>query len=75
MGTPPEAAKDGTKAAGRGANFECLLSQTPIGGDYIKAEGKAGRMDARLMAVVAEGVRGRVYLAPTEVHEAIAQEA
>jgi len=75
IGTPTEAAKAGTKAAGRGANFACVLSQTPIGGDYIKAEGKAGRMSARLMAIVAEGVRGRVYLTPTEEHEAIAQEA
>ena len=40
------------------------MSGTPIAGDYIKAEGKAGRMGARLMAIVAEGERGRVYLAP-----------
>ena len=39
------------------------MSGTPISGDYIKAEGKAGRMGARLMAIVAEGERGRVYLA------------
>jgi adenine-specific DNA methylase len=52
-----EAAKNGTKLA-RGANFPCLMSGTPIAGDYIKAEGKAGRMGARLMAIVAEGTRG-----------------
>ncbi len=75
MGTPTEAAKAGTKAAGRGANFQCVLSGAPIGGDYIKAEGKAGRMGARLMAIVAEGVRGRVYLTPTEAHEATARQA
>jgi putative DNA methylase len=69
-----EAAKNGTKLA-RGANFRCLMSGTPISGDYIKAEGKAGRMGARLMAIVAEGERGRVYLAPTEEHEAAAREA
>ena len=62
-----EAAKSGTKLA-RGANFQCLMSGTPIAGDYIKAEGKAGRMGARLMAIVAEGERGRVYLAPTPEH-------
>lgn len=75
MGTPPEEAKEGTKGAGRGANFRCLLSDTPIGGDYIKAEGQAGRMGERLMAIVAEGVRSRVYLAPTQEHEHTARQA
>ena len=54
LGRPkdPEAAKHGTKLS-RGANFQCLMSTTPIEGDYIKAEGAAGRMGARLMAIVA----------------------
>ena len=58
-----EAAKNGTKLS-RGGNFQCLMSGTPIAGDYIKAEGMAGRIGARLMAVVVEGDRGRVYLSP-----------
>lgn len=70
----PEAAKNGTKLA-RGANFKCLMSGAPMAGDYIKAEGKDGRMGARLMAIVAEGTRGRVYLAPIAEHEAAALEA
>lgn len=72
-GKPPESAQNGTKLAR--ANFVCLLSGAPISGDYIKAEGKAGRMGARLMAIVAEGARSRVYLAPTPEHEAIALQA
>ena len=72
-GTPPAEAKNGTKLAR--ANFACLLSGTPIPGDYIKAEGKAGRMGARLMGVVAEGVRGRIYLPPLPAHEAAARQA
>lgn len=76
VGKPKDAqrAKNGTKLS-RGANFACLMSGTPISGDYIKAEGRAGRMGARLMAIVAEGERGRVYLAPTPTHEAAAREA
>jgi len=65
--------KNGTKLVR--ANFACLLSGTPIPGDYIKAEGQAGRIGARLMAIVAEGERGRVYLAPTTEHEEIALRA
>ena len=73
MGKPRDAeeTKNGTKLS-RGANFKCLMSGTPMAGDYIKAEGKAGRMGARLMAIVAEGERGRVYLTPTPEMEAIA---
>ncbi len=72
VGKPPAEAKNGTKL-GRGANFRCLLSGSPIEPKYIKAEGKAGRMGARLMAIVAEGNRQRVYLPPTEDMEAIAK--
>mgnify|MGYP000995961636 CR=1 FL=1 len=68
-----EQAKNGTKLAR--ANFACLVSGVPIEGDYIKAEGMAKRMGARLMAIVAEGDRGRVYLAPTSAHEAAAGQA
>jgi putative DNA methylase len=51
------------------------MSGMPIEGDYIKAEGKAGRMGTRLMAIVAEGDRGRVYLDPTSEHELAARKA
>ena len=75
VGKPKEAeeAKNGTKASGRGANFLCVMSGTPIAGDYIRAECKAGRLGARLMAVVAEGDRGRVYFPPVADHEIAAQ--
>ena len=75
-GTPPDAAttKTGTKLS-RGANFRCLMSGTPIAPDYIREEGKAGRMGAQLMAIVVEGDRGRVYLAPNPEHEAAARKA
>jgi putative DNA methylase len=74
-GKPRDAVKSkgGTKSAR--ANFICTMSGASISGDYVKAEGKAGRMNSRLMALVAEGRRGRVYLGPTEQQEAAARGA
>lgn len=69
----PDEVSSGTKLTR--ANFRCLLSGAPISGDYIKAEGQAGRIGTRMMAIVVEGVRGRVYLPPTQEHEAIATKA
>lgn len=75
VGKPKDAevVKAGTKIS-RGS-FRCLFSDVPIPYEYIDNEANAGRMGTRLMALVAEGVRGRVYLAPTELMEAVAQEA
>ena len=75
LGTPTEEAEAGTKSNGRGANFRCLVSDAGISADYIRDEARAGRMGARLLAVVAEGKRGRVYLSPTANAENIAQSA
>ncbi|ABA21810.1 Protein of unknown function DUF1156 [Trichormus variabilis ATCC 29413] len=50
----------------------CVCCATPVSLDYIRSEGKAGRMSAKLMAIVAEGDHGRVYLSANEKHEAIA---
>ena len=72
MGTPPMEAADGTKVNGRGANFRCIVSDVPVSGGYIKAEGQAGRMSTKLMAIVVEGARSRIYLAPTAEMESSA---
>ena len=64
----------GTTAGKRNAFF-CLMSGTPIDYDYIRKEGKAGRMGVRMMAIVAKGEHGRVYLPPTKEMEAIADSA
>ncbi|MGC8530186.1 MAG: DUF1156 domain-containing protein [Leptospirillia bacterium] len=53
----------------------CLMSGTPMDFKFIRAEGKAGRMGARLMAIVAEGSRGRIYLSPNNEHEDLAKTA
>lgn len=67
-----EAAKRGTSAGKRKA-FTCLMSGVPIAYDYIRKEAKSGRMGQRLMTIVAEGERGRVYLSPTTYMESLAQ--
>lgn len=51
----------GTKL-GRGCKFRCLLSDEPIPEEHIKREGQAGRLGSRLLAIVADGEKGRVYL-------------
>jgi putative DNA methylase len=70
-----EILKRGTKGAGRGSSFTCVLTGSVISGDYIKAEGMADRMHARLMAIVAEGSRQRLYISPTPEHEELARRA
>ena len=73
VGTPPPEADTGTQASGHGANFRCLISGIPIAADYIRTEAQAGRMGQRLMGIVVEGQRGRIYLSPIQESENIAR--
>ncbi|MDQ3360103.1 MAG: DUF1156 domain-containing protein, partial [Actinomycetota bacterium] len=57
----------------RGAT--CIVCETAVPFTYIRAEGRAGRMNQKLMAIVAESQRGRDYLEPTDEHVAIAEKA
>jgi putative DNA methylase len=67
-GTAPE----GTVKRG-GAT--CIVCGTQVPFDHVRAEGRAGRMSQQLMAVVAEGQRGRTYVAPSEEQMAAAEGA
>jgi putative DNA methylase len=69
-----ERLKLGTKA-GKAQAFTCILTGTAIDRSYIQAEGKAERLDQRLMAIVAEGVRMRTYLSADDDQERIAYSA
>ena len=60
---------------GRGARFRCLVCHQDSSEEYIKNESMEGRMDAQLMAIVAEGHRGRIYLSPSEEHIKVAESA
>ena len=74
VGKPPAGSSTGTKLS-RGANFKCLMSNSPIEPAYIKSEGVAKRMNSKLMALVAEGPNGRVYLSPDAFQEGVAAQA
>jgi putative DNA methylase len=63
---PSGSPRDGT--VGR-TGAECLLCGAAVPLAHIRAEGKAGRMGAQLMAIAAEGKRTRYYLPPNEEHE------
>ena len=63
--TPPSTDEDGT--VGR-TGARCVNCGSAVDLKYVRAEGRAGRMGADLMAVVAEGKRTRHYLAPTDEH-------
>ena len=67
-------AKLGT-SAGKRQGFRCIMSGTAIPYDHIRESGKAGKMGQQLIAIVAEGQRSRVYVAPSEKHEQLALSA
>ena len=62
----PTKETDGT--VGR-TGAQCIACDAAVPLSYIRAEGRAGRMDQQLMAVVGEGNRRREYVAPTREHE------
>jgi putative DNA methylase len=75
LGKPkdPEAAKNGTKLS-RGT-FRCLMSNAPFPYTYIDDEANAGRIGSRMMAIIAEGNHGQIYLPPTQEMERVAHTA
>lgn len=53
---------------GRGAAFVCPGCGAITTDAYVKEKGNAGEIGAQLMAIVAEGEHGRIYLPPDEQH-------
>jgi putative DNA methylase len=53
----------------------CLACGTPVPFDHVRAEGQAGRMSAQMMAIMADGKSGRIYLPPNAKHETVAAQA
>ncbi len=63
IGKQPDSFLRGTMNRGGGT---CILSNTAIPLKYIRKEAQAGRMKYRLMAIVVQGQRQRVYLSPNK---------
>lgn len=65
LANAPSATNDGT--VGR-LGARCVACDASVPLEYIRSEGRARRMGAQLMSVVAEGNRQRIYLEPTDAH-------
>ena len=65
--------KEGT--IGRSSGGTCILTGTSMPFSYVREEGQSHGLGVRLMAVVAGGTRGRIYLTPSEEHLAAAEQA
>lgn len=61
----PGPAEDGTVAR---TAATCIACKSSVPLTHVRAEGRNGRLGAELMAVVAEGQRRRIYLAPSDAH-------
>ena len=51
----------------------CACCGTPVPFTYVREQGRTGEMSAHLMAVVAEGKHGRLYLPADSIHTNAAQ--
>jgi putative DNA methylase len=52
----------------------CLACGTPVKLEYIREEGKQGRLGTQMTAIAAKGVKGRIYLPPTNEQIKLAKE-
>lgn len=71
---PPVGIEQGTRSSKK-ASFQCIGCKAPIQPDYIREIGKDGKMESQLMAIVAQGPKGRVYLNQDREHTVAANSA
>ncbi len=67
-GVPPEGTVNRQGA-------RCIVCGGTVPFPHVRAEGQARGLGVQSMAIVAEGQRGRIYLAPDEAHTTVAQSA
>ncbi|HEY4032338.1 MAG TPA: DUF1156 domain-containing protein [Ktedonobacteraceae bacterium] len=51
---------------------KCIACKTSVPLHYVRSEAQASRMKVMLLAIVADGHKGRLYLSPDSEHEEIA---
>ena len=51
----------------------CIFCHQPVPFEHIRAEGRANRLGADLIAVVVEGNRGRVYVSPEDDQQEVVE--
>jgi putative DNA methylase len=69
--TEGEGPPDGTVER---SGARCLVCKAAVSLDHVRREGRAGRIQAQMLAVIGEGDRRRrIFLSPLDVHEAAAQ--
>lgn len=64
-----------TLKQGKGANFKCPLCGAISTDEYIKQQGKDHKIGNQLIAIVAEGKHGRLYISPSVEQELAAKVA
>jgi putative DNA methylase len=69
LGKTPRPLQDGTVNR-KGAT--CLISGAPMPFKYLRSEAKNGNFKFKMMAIIAEGPKGRVYLSPDESQQNVA---
>jgi putative DNA methylase len=57
----------------RGAVFKCPVCGETTMDAYVKQNGKNNKLGVQLMAIVSEGINGRIYLPPNNEHVLVAQ--
>ncbi len=72
-GKPPSGVDPAQGTVIKGSGPKCLISNQPISFEYIKKEGKSGKIGAILLAVVAQGVKEKIYLPASNEQRDISQ--
>ena len=66
--TPCSSDDDGNDGTMTRTGARCLLSGVPLPFSYLREQAVSGRMGKKMMAIVLEGKRGRIFASPTHEH-------